>query len=124
MVRNTYETELNGKKIGFKCGTLAIAIACREAKVKSTDELFKLMAEGDMVVALALFYGSASQYAISKKMPIDFTMDDVSDWLEELGEEESTKITTSMLESFIPKNLTAPQEGASQPQMNGSLVSG
>jgi len=102
MERNTIEVEISGQKVGFKCGTMAIAIACREAGVKSIQELFAKMVEQDLLTILALFYGSACQFA-NKKSP-ELTMPMVSDWLEKMGEDQAAKVTAVLLESFIPKN--------------------
>jgi hypothetical protein len=110
MVSNIYEATIEGQKVGFKCGTLAIAIACREAGCKTIQELFAKMAEQDLLAILALFYGSACQYS-GKKAP-ELTMDIVSDWIEAMGEEQAQKATLVMLEMFKPKNAPAPKKGA------------
>lgn len=111
MQRNTAEVELpDGKKVGFKCGTLAIGLACRESGSKTIEELIKKMADGDIVTILALFYGSAVQYGHK-----EVTMNLVSDWLEDMGEEKANEVTLKLLEWFKPKNTVAPQVGASQP---------
>lgn len=112
MVRNIYETTINGQKVGFKCGSLAIAIACREAQVKTVQELFAKMADQDLLAILALFYGSACQYS-NKRSP-ELTMDMVSGWIESMGEKDANEATMVLLETFKPKNLEAPQAGASQ----------
>lgn len=112
MVSNVYETEINGHKVGFKCGSLAIAIACREAEVKTVQELFAKMAEQDLLAILALFYGSACQYS-GKRKP-ELTPDMVSDWIESMGEKQANEATLVLLETFKPKNPEAPQAGASQ----------
>ena len=110
MVRNVYETKVDGKKIGFKCGTMAIAIACRKADCRTVNELLARMAEQDLLAILALFYGSACQYFGNEKP--DFTMDTVSDWVEAMGEDESQKATMVLLETFKSKNVPAPKRGA------------
>ncbi len=107
MQRNTIEVEFNGKKIGFKCGPLAIAHACRESNNKTIQDLIQSMAKGDLLTILSLFYGSAIQYG-----NIGVTMDKVSDWMEEMGEENAQLVTDKLLETFRPKNQEAPQEGA------------
>lgn len=112
MLRNTVTVEINGEKIGFKCGTLAIGIACRESGSENVTEFMNKLLKGDLVASLALYYGSACQYSGRK----DITMDMVSDWLEEMGEEQASKVTNILLESFKPKNLQAPQAGATPTQ--------
>ncbi len=110
MVSNFFETTINDQKVGFKCGALAIAIACRESGCKTINELFAKMAEQDLLAILALFYGAACQYS-GKKAP-ELTMDMVSDYLEAMGEDEANKATLVMLEAFKPKKATAPKKGA------------
>jgi len=112
MVSNVFETEINGKKVGFKCGTLAVAIACREAKVKTVNQLIAKMAEEDLLACLALYYGCACQYT-GKKEP-ELTMEMVGEWIEQMGEETAAKGTAILLERILPKNAQAPQEGANQ----------
>lgn len=113
MVSNVYEAEVNGQKIGFKCGSLAIAIACREAKAASVQELFAKMKEQDLLAILALFYGAACQYRQSKKQSVDdLTMDTVSDWIEGMGEAKALDATMVLLQTLTPKNAQAPQAGA------------
>jgi hypothetical protein len=121
MERNTIEIEIpsdeivDGKKvskrIGFKCGNLAIAIACREAGAKSVQDLLVMLANQDLMANLALLYGSHIQFSGKK----DFTMDMMSDITEQMTEEQSEAVATKLLERFIPKNAKAPETtGASQ----------
>ncbi len=116
MVTNVYETELpDGTKVGFKCGSYAIAIACREAKVDSIQELFAKMADQDLLAIIALFYGAACQYKLSQKQEVDISPDTVSDWIEAMGEEKANKATLVLLETLKPKNVQAPTtEGANK----------
>jgi hypothetical protein len=116
MERNVFETELNGKKIGFKFGTLAVSIACREAKAKSVQELIAMMASEDLLASVAMFYGGAIQYKESRNIKDDINPDTVSDWIEQMGEEIAGKATAVMLEKLVPKNLQALQVGAMENQ--------
>ena len=112
MVSNVYEITHKGEKIGFKCGSLAIAIACREAKCKTIQDLIVRMAEQDLLAILALFYGSACQYYINKGQEVNISMDSVSDWIEEMGDDNAKKATEIMLQSFVPKKAKPPKRGA------------
>jgi hypothetical protein len=121
MDRNIVEIEIDVKaegqepkkrKIGFKCGTLAIAIACREANIKSLQGLLGLIGSSDLLAMLALFYGSYCQYN-NVKAP-GFTMDQMSDLLEDIGVEKSGEIIKTLLQVYLPKNTSAPQEGAAK----------
>lgn len=112
MVHNSVEVEINGKQVGFKCGMLAIGIACRESGATSIQDFLNRIVNQDLISLLALFYGSACQFS-GKKAP-ELTMDMVSDWMEEMGEENARKVTNVLLEYFKPKNDKAPKVGANQ----------
>ncbi len=106
MERNTIEIEVAGKKVGFKSGTLAIAIACREADAKSVNELFEMLARQDLKANLALQYGSYCQFS-GLKYP-EFTMDMMSDITEQMSEEQGKEVATVLINRFLPKNVPAP----------------
>lgn len=112
MVRNTITVEIKGQKVGFKCGTLAIAIACRECGAKSIRDLLTKLSEQDILAVLALFYGSACQFS-GKKYP-ELTMDMVSDYVEQMGEDQASEVTKTLLESFVPKNGQAPEQSGAK----------
>lgn len=113
MEHNTIEIDIEGQKVGFKCGNLAIAIACREADAKTVQELLSLMGGFDLKATLALLYGSHCQYS-GKKHP-DFTMDMMSDLSEKMTEEQSEQVAKKLLERFIPKNVNAPTMNGANP---------
>lgn len=107
MERNTIEIEVTGgEKAGFKCGTLAIAIACREADAKSVNELLVMLATQDLKANLALLYGAYCQFS-GKKFP-EFTMGMMSDLTEKMTDEQSIQVAEVLLERFKPKNVPAP----------------
>src|SRR5690242_18126058 len=109
MIRNTVIVEIQSgdkvEKIGFKCGMQAIGIACRKSGAKNVNELFQLMAAGDMLTALSLYYGCAIQYSGNEAI----TMDQVSDWIEQMGEEKALEVQSILFE-FFKKNLRAPEQ--------------
>jgi hypothetical protein len=119
MDRNIVEIEIDVKvegqepkkrKIGFKCGTLAIAIACREANIKSLQGLLIMIGNSELLAMLAFFYGCYCQYN-NVKAP-EFTMDNMSDLLEEIGVDKSGEAIKTLLKVYLPKNQAAPQAGA------------
>lgn len=113
MERNTIEIEIDGKKVGFKCGNLAIAIACREADAPSVGDLMEMMAKFDLKANLALLYGSYCQFN-NVKAP-EFTMGMMSDLSEKITDEQGDALAKKLLERFIPKNVPAPSmSGATQ----------
>jgi hypothetical protein len=113
MEHNTIEIEVDGKKVGFQCGNLAIAIACREANTPTVQDLLLMMAKFDLLASLALLYGAYCQFN-NTKAP-DFTMKMMSDISEKMTEEQSDMVAKKMLERFIPKNAKAPQATGANP---------
>lgn len=110
MIRNTIEIELPDKrKVGFRTGMLAIGVACSKMKARSTEELFARIGSIDVHATIALYYGAAYDYNESKGKEVDFTMSDVADWIQEMGDENAKKVSDTLLESYLPKNYTPPE---------------
>lgn len=121
MVKGIFDFEIGGKKRGFKFGTYAMAIACRAENCKVGELLKKIgltteVKEGeersgniDLMALLNFYHAAAVAHAEHNKQPVDFTVQDVSDWLDELGEEKMAKITTEGLTQYEPKNERAPE---------------
>lgn len=102
--KGIFEFEIEGKKIGFKFGMYAAAITQKESG-SSIIDLFKVMAQGNDggVALLQYFYGGAVAYATNKKLPIP-TIDEVGDWIELIGWDESLKVYSESIKTYIPKN--------------------
>lgn len=124
--RNFIEATLtDGTKVGFRTGPLAISAACSKAGCGTTEQLFVKLSTIDLVATLALFYGAAYEYAESRGLPTTFSMADVADWLEDLGNEKTKEISEKIQESYVPKNLNPPVdlgESTEQPSMIGSIL--
>lgn len=116
-MRNNFEFDIDGKIRGFRFGTYAIAVAQKQNGAKSIGDLFtKLQVEGgDFITLLDLFYGAAMQYADHKKQKPDFSVSDVSDWLDEIGLEKTMELVRQMLYEYTPKN-SSPQETLGEPK--------
>lgn len=112
MDRNTIEIDVKGVKVGFKGGTLAIAIACRECGASNVQELFAKLASQDLLANLALLYGSACAFS-NRKAP-EFTISMMSDIADDMTEGQGDAVAAVLIERFWPKNPTAPQVGAKQ----------
>jgi hypothetical protein len=110
-MKGVFEFELDGKQVGFKLGTMALAIA-EEKEGKSLKELLESLTSKDVktITILNIFYGAAVQYADHKRKPIDFTLSDISDWCEEIGFEKLITVITEGLAQYVPKNLTSLAE--------------
>jgi hypothetical protein len=113
--KGIFEIEVDGVKRGFKTGTLASAYFCAEEGVKLKSMTESLQDPSPMTV-INMGYAAARAFNESKKLPVDFTKDDVSDWIDSYGLIEFlNKIFESMKayeEKESPeKNQPAPNEG-------------
>lgn len=97
------------RKIGFKFGTMAMGIA-EEKEGTSLKVILTAIAHKKVKVMtlLHLMYGAAVQYADHKKIPADFSVSDVSDWIEEIGLEQMQTVITEGLNQYAPKNSQPP----------------
>jgi hypothetical protein len=111
MQKGIFEFEVGEPKVkrGFKFGTFAFAVACKEDGTP-LSELLKKIGVGvenptvDIMALLNVFYGAAVQYAKEKRQPLDFHPVDISNWMDELGVDEVTRILTNGLTQYSPKN--------------------
>jgi hypothetical protein len=106
--KGIFEREISTGKVGLKFGTYAAGISEREYG-KNISSLFEDMNTGKSSVfsLLCYFYGGAVAYANHQGQPAP-SIDQVGDWIEELGVEEATKIFLASLEQ--PKNSKAPEK--------------
>lgn len=104
-MKGIFEFEVSGQKRGFKFGTMALAIA-EEKEGKSLQSIFKSLSEGkaSMMLLLHILYGAAVQYATHAKQSVDFTVSDVSDWIEEIGFDAATEMISEGFKQYQPKN--------------------
>jgi hypothetical protein len=107
--KGIYEEEINGETVGFKFGMYASAITEKIAG-KSIFEVFKGIAAPMQEPLLHYFYGGAKAYNEHKKIDKEISVSDVADWLEEMGADKWSKIYLASIQSYIPKNGTAPVE--------------
>ena len=107
--KSVYEYE----GFGFKFGMYASSVS-EEISGTSISGLIKRMSEeGKGTTALLhYFYGAAVAYEESKKSGREVTLSDVADMIEQLGDEEATKLFSESL--GLPKNLAAPKEETGQ----------
>lgn len=108
-MKGVFEFDVSGRKVGFKFGTMALAVA-EKKEGKSLKQVFESLSEGKVGVMLMLhlFYGAAVQYADSKKQEVDFSVSDVSDWIDEIGIESATEMISQGFSQYVPKNSPSP----------------
>ena len=112
MISQTIQVDIEGRQRGFRFGTYALAVACKESGCATVEQFFGSFIGVDkpesQLNILNLFYGAACQYANHKKEPVDFNSTDVSEWLDLLGSEKVTEMFTEFLKTYTPKNSTPP----------------
>src|SRR5687768_3326158 len=108
-MKGVFEFEIEGQKRGFKFGMMALAIT-EQKEGKSLKQIFDLLSEGraEIMLTLHLFYGAAVQYADSNKMPVNFSVSDVSDWIDDIGLDAATEMLTEGFKQYAPKNSASP----------------
>ena len=92
---------------GFKFGMYASAIIQKESGTSISVLIKRMGIEGEATQAiLQYFYGGAVAYFAHKKIEKKVTIDEVADWLEQIGDSESVRIFNESL--GVPKNSEAP----------------
>ncbi len=122
MVKKEFEMEIDGKTVGFRFNMLASGKACNILKCSMDELFFKLgLVKGstmDLEAALYFFFAAAQNYSESKGQVIDYTAQDVSDWLGHFGLEKSMTMMQEAFNAPEIKNQTAPKE--SGPESNST----
>lgn len=112
---STVEFEVGGVKRGFRLGTYTWVLIAEETGITDIPSVFSEIGKQNLKVTAQFYFCTAKHYASSKKQDVDFTALDVSDWLDELGEEKTAEITTELTKIYKPKNSNPPETpGASQ----------
>jgi len=100
--------EVDGKTVGFRFNMLAFAKTCELEGCDLTELYVRLgLEKGENTNLISLnnfFFAAAINYAEGKNLPIDFTKQDVSDWLDIYGIEKSMEMMTEAFKSPQIKN--------------------
>jgi hypothetical protein len=95
--------EINGKKRGFKFGTLAVRMIMELRGLNSINDLIIRMSNAaDIPFTLDILYCAAKSWCMAKKVEIDFTQEDVADWMDEIGLDEATSIINKAFTQYSP----------------------
>lgn len=126
MIRNTievpvYEGTPQERTIGFRTTTYAWGMSIREAGAVDEETFVRRLRMGDLTAAAALFYGSYVQYQGWKNRPVDMNIFQLSEILEDIGEEKLDVVMKKMMESYLPKNSQPPQKAGEQPQQQSMI---
>jgi hypothetical protein len=115
MLRGEYSLTAGGKERHFKLCTLSDNLFCQYEGVKLSEYLERIR-NPIAFTQLNLIYSQAVAYAKINKQPIDFTIEDVSVWIDEVGEggfedklQAIAKAQIENIDAEIKKNRPAPQ---------------
>ena len=81
-----HKFEINNKTIDLKWGTWAMREFCKDKGI-AIDQYFELISGKvlDLDTIIKLIYAGYKSACNSKKEPIEYTEDDVCDWIDEIG---------------------------------------
>lgn len=81
-----HKFEINNKTIDLKWGTWAMREFCKDKNI-AIDQYFELIGGKvlDLDSIIKLIYAGYKSACNSKKEPIEYTEDDVCDWIDEIG---------------------------------------
>ena len=81
-----HKFEINNKTIDLKWGTWAMREFCKEKGI-TIDQYFELIGGKvlDLDTIIKLIYAGYKSACNSKKEPIEYTENDVCDWIDEIG---------------------------------------
>lgn len=81
-----HKFEINNKTIDLKWGTWAMREFCQDKGI-AIDQYFELIGGKvlDLDTIIKLIYAGYKSACNSKKEPIEYTEDDVCDWIDEIG---------------------------------------
>ena len=111
------EIEVNGEKKGFVFGTNTFRIIRGVTGIQSMEDVMtglgnidKKRSQLEHVEFINDFLWSCAQdYARKMKLSMEFTTADVSDWMDEIGLQETMNIVAELIKSYHEKNLKAPR---------------
>lgn len=109
MLRGEYTLTIGGKERHFKLCTLSDNLFCQYENIKLSEYVDRIN-NPIAFTQVNLIYSQAAAYAKINKQSIDFTVEDVSVWLDEIGEEGFSEQMMKIAKAQIEKNQKAPQE--------------
>jgi len=113
-MQKVFEVEIEGVKRGFRFNMLALGKACRIEQCDINELFNRLLGskednrQPDIVSMMNFFHAAAINYAEGNKQEVDFTAQDVSDWLDHFGLTQTMEMMTEGLKTAKSKNQEAP----------------
>jgi hypothetical protein len=110
MLRGEYSVTVGGKERHFKLCTLSDNLFCQYEGIKLSEYRDRVM-NPIAFTQIHLVLSQATAHAKINKLPIDFSIEDVSVWIDEVGEQVFGDKIMKIAEAQIAKNGIAPETG-------------
>jgi len=111
--KGVVEIEILGEKRGFKFGLASMAMLCKLEGLK-LSEVNEKLTENDPGVMCNFYYAAAIQYCKLFKIKDEPTLEEVSNWIDNMSLEQNESTVTAAFLSHVDPNKEAPQtEGRS-----------
>lgn len=107
--RGLVEKSINNKKVFFKFNMAAFEML-GDLQNMGLSEVIRSAAVGRISTLSAFLYSGAMQYCKQEKTKADFTREDTTDWIEQIGWENVLKLITDCFEAPEVKNEEATAE--------------
>ena len=107
-----FELKLNNKTIQLKWGTWAMREFC-VAKGISIDKYFEVLGASqlDLDMIIKLVYIGYKSACVSNKQEIEYTEDEVCDWIDEIGSIFNTEGQILLYIKYIVENTITAVQG-------------
>ena len=107
-----HQFETNNKTIDLKWGTWAMREFCKDMNI-TIDQYFELVGGKvlDLDVIIKLIYAGYKSACNSKKEPIEYTENDVCDWIDEIGGVFNTEGPVMEYFKYIVQNTVTAVSG-------------
>jgi hypothetical protein len=106
------EKEISGVKRGFELGTYTFKLIAEHTGERDVQKVIQRLSIADLPFIVSVGFCCAKTYdlRIAKKDKIDYTEEDVYDWVDEIGFSLfSDEVIAPLLQVYAEKNLRAPQ---------------
>jgi len=113
MYKGEFKFNIAGVERGFKFGTLSEALFCERESI-TPKQLRQRISDDDPYIDIDYAYYAACAYCRIKGINVEFTKDEVSCWIDEIGKQRFTDMIVESFKTFVPKNVSPPKEGEPQ----------
>lgn len=107
MFTGEFDIEVKGRKRSLKWGTLSFALFCESEGIE-LNEIKQRLEDPKPFTQINLIHSAAVAHCRINKKEIDFSIDQVSEWIDEIGEHVLAELIVKAMKARLEKNLKAP----------------